>query len=94
MLKFTLSFEYQTLTRMIKSFTLLFLTIFLAPRCNNLDPKQESVKIIFDTDMGSDCDDVGALALLNVYTGQGKAEILGCIYSSGKIPYGLCHIHI
>jgi hypothetical protein len=39
--------------------------------------------------MGSDCDDVGALALLNVYADRGNAEILGCIYSSGKIPYGV-----
>ncbi len=48
----------------------------------------QPVPIIFDTDMGSDCDDVGALALLNVYADQGKAEISGCIYSSGKVPYG------
>lgn len=48
----------------------------------------EPVKIIFDTDMGSDCDDVGALALLHSYADQGKAEILGCVYSSGKVPYG------
>jgi mannan endo-1,4-beta-mannosidase len=45
-------------------------------------------KIIFDTDMGSDCDDVGALALLHYYADQGKAEILGCIYSSGKVTFG------
>ena len=32
-------------------------------------------KIILDTDMGSDCDDVGALALLNEYSNSGKAEI-------------------
>ena len=38
--------------------------------------------------MGSDCDDVGALALLNGYAEQDKTEILACIYSSGKIPYG------
>ena len=46
------------------------------------------MKIIFDTDMGSDCDDAGALALLHAYADAGKAEILGCIYSSGKVPYG------
>jgi len=46
------------------------------------------VKIIFDTDMGSDCDDVGALALLHQFANQGKAEILGCVYTSGKVPYG------
>lgn len=46
------------------------------------------VKIIFDTDMGSDCDDVGALALLHAYADAGEAEIIGCIFSSGKAPYG------
>jgi len=48
----------------------------------------EPVRIIFDTDMGSDCDDAGALAILHVYADRGLAEILGCIYSSGKVPYG------
>lgn len=48
----------------------------------------EPVRIIFDTDMGSDCDDVGALALLHHYADQGNAEILGCVYSSGVVPYG------
>ena len=50
--------------------------------------KPEVVRIIFDTDMGSDCDDAGALALLHSYADLGKAEIVGCIYSSGKVPYG------
>ena len=38
--------------------------------------------------MGSDCDDVGALALLHSFANDGKAKIVGCIYSSGKVPYG------
>lgn len=38
--------------------------------------------------MGSDCDDAGALALLHRYADLGMAEIIGCIYSSGKVPYG------
>lgn len=46
------------------------------------------VRIIFDTDMGSDCDDAGALAVLHAYADRGLAEIIGCIYSSGKVPYG------
>lgn len=53
-----------------------------------LGVSKEPIKIIFDTDMGSDCDDVGALALLHTYADEGKVDILGCIYSSGKIPYG------
>jgi len=48
----------------------------------------EPVRIILDTDMGSDCDDVGALALLHAYADSGMVEIVGCIYSSGKVPYG------
>ena len=46
------------------------------------------VRIIFDTDMGSDCDDAGALAVLHAYADRGLAEIVGCIYSSGKVPFG------
>ena len=51
-------------------------------------PRHRPVKIIFDTDMGSDCDDVGALALLHAYADMGRAEIIGTVYSSGKVPYG------
>ncbi len=46
------------------------------------------VKILFDSDMGSDCDDAGALALLHTYADEGRAEIVGCVYSSGRVPYG------
>lgn len=49
---------------------------------------QKPVKLIFDTDMGSDIDDVGALAVLHYLAKKGEVEILGCIYSSGKSPYG------
>ncbi len=48
----------------------------------------QPIKVILDTDMGSDCDDVGALALLNEYMQQGRVEILGVVYSSGVVPYG------
>lgn len=64
---------------------LILLMLFLSCQNNTI---QHPVKIIFDTDMGSDCDDVGALALLHQYADQGKVEILGCVYSSGKVPYG------
>ncbi|MDD4425039.1 MAG: hypothetical protein PHS40_03855, partial [Mariniphaga sp.] len=68
---------------------ILFCLLFFIPVAGQTDnPKNESEKIIFDTDMGSDCDDVGALALLHHYADLGKAEILGCIYSSGKVPFG------
>ena len=46
------------------------------------------VSIIFDTDMGNDCDDAGALAILHALADKGEAEILGVICSSGANPYG------
>ena len=36
----------------------------------------EPVKVIFDTDMANDCDDVGALAVLHALADRGEAEIL------------------
>lgn len=67
----------------------LFAIIFFTACEQKIDKSDDvPLKIIFDTDMGSDCDDVGALALLHQFANQGKVEILGCIYSSGKVPYG------
>ena len=46
-------------------------------------------KIIFDTDMGSDCDDAGALALLHKLADKGEVEIIGTIFSSNANHYGI-----
>lgn len=46
-------------------------------------------KIIFDTDMGSDCDDAGALAVLHKLADKKEVEILGVIFSSNANPYGI-----
>lgn len=46
-------------------------------------------KIIFDTDMGSDCDDAGALAVLHKLADKEEIEILGVIFSSNANPYGI-----
>ncbi|WP_299535288.1 hypothetical protein [Ulvibacterium sp.] len=77
---------------MIRSLTQLFLVFLMAHNLFGQDKKTISnpvKKIVLDTDMGSDCDDVGALALLNEYANSGKAEILGVVYSSGAVPYGI-----
>ena len=42
----------------------------------------EPVKIIFDTDLGPDYDDVGALAFLHAMADSGKAEILATVTSN------------
>lgn len=43
----------------------------------------EPVKIIFDTDMGPDYDDVGAITVLHALAAKGECEILACCASDG-----------
>ncbi|WP_339923582.1 nucleoside hydrolase [uncultured Cyclobacterium sp.] len=69
--------------RLISSLFLLSILLYVQ------DSIAQAEKIILDTDMGSDCDDVGAMAVLHHFADQGKVEILGVIYSSGKVPYGV-----
>ena len=38
--------------------------------------------MIFDTDMDSDCDDLGALAVLHALADRGEEEILATVTSS------------
>lgn len=47
----------------------------------------EIKKVILDTDIGPDCDDVAALAMLNLYQKQGKVKILGIAHCTSN-PYG------
>lgn len=49
----------------------------------------EPPAVIFDTDMGSDCDDAGALAILNALADSGEVRILGVVFSSGRNRYGV-----
>jgi hypothetical protein len=39
----------------------------------------DAIKVVFDTDISSDVDDCGALAILNALTDKGEAEILACV---------------
>lgn len=43
-------------------------------------------KVIFDTDIGDDCDDAGALALLHALADRGEIEILAVMISN-RIPH-------
>ncbi len=63
----------------------LFLILVLINfSCSNQVQKKgdQPVKIIFDTDLGPDYDDVGALAFLHAMADSGKAEILATISSN------------
>ncbi len=50
----------------------------------------EPARVIFDTDMASDVDDVGALAILHALADRGEAEILACGVSSNNEETGPC----
>lgn len=45
-------------------------------------PDREPVRLIFDTDMDTDCDDAGALAIVHALADRGEVEILGTPVSS------------
>lgn len=66
--------------------TSMLLTLHLGA-LHGVDAKVPAV--IFDTDMGSDCDDAGALAVLHALADVGELRILGVIFSSGKNRYGV-----
>jgi inosine-uridine nucleoside N-ribohydrolase len=69
----------------MKQLTSLFILItLLSGSCSN-HPKEtvcNPVKIIFDTDLGPDYDDVGALAFLHAMADSGKVEILATVSSN------------
>ena len=50
------------------------------------DRKQKPVKILFDTDIGCDCDDAGALAVLHALADRNEAEIVAITHCTTS-PY-------
>lgn len=64
---------------------LLLLTLLASPaKAADLD------RLIFDTDLSSDVDDAGAVAVLHALADQGKVEILAMMISSGDPWSGPC----
>lgn len=62
----------------------VIICLLLLYSCSNHSSKKDTkpVKIIFDTDLGPDYDDVGALAFLNAMADSGKVEILATVASN------------
>ena len=57
------------------------------------NPEREPVKVIFDTDMHDDFDDVGALACLHALADAGECEILATVSCTRTSPsVALCEI--
>jgi len=68
----------------MKHLFILLASAALLISCNNESSKKMNlpVKIIFDTDMGPDYDDVGALAFLHAMADSGKVDILATVSSN------------
>lgn len=64
--------------------SILLLSLFLIAGCSAEKSKDtaKAVRIIFDTDLGPDYDDVGALAILHAMADSGKADILATMASN------------
>ncbi len=60
-------------------FLLIALLSFLSFSCRT---RSEAVHVIFDTDMGPDYDDVGAMAVLHALADSGEANILATVSSN------------
>jgi len=60
----------------------LFLSFFLLSSAVMEAQTNKPLPVIFDTDMGPDYDDVGAIALLHAFADRGKAKILATIAST------------
>lgn len=52
-----------------------------------------SIKLLIDTDLGGDCDDVGAIALANILQNKNKVEIIGITHTT-SLSWGVPCIDI
>ena len=77
--------------RMLRIPIAIAVLAFFICSCSNTAPadsttvsedKSDTVAVIFDTDMGPDYDDVGAIAMLHAFADEGSANILATIAST------------
>lgn len=61
--------------------------IFSNARVKASESSELKLKLIFDTDIAEDCDDVGAMAVLHALSDKGELDILGMMVSM-PVPYG------
>src|ERR1700730_13031122 len=70
------------MTFMLNRALLVTACIFLFSILSVAQKVARPIPVIFDTDMGPDYDDVGAIALLHAFADEGKATILATIAST------------
>lgn len=59
----------------------LIFSMFISVSGGEILRSDEPVKILFDTDMTTDCDDAGAMAVLHALADRGECEILATVTS-------------
>ncbi|MEX6687734.1 nucleoside hydrolase [Danxiaibacter flavus] len=67
---------------------LLIATVYLVTILSAQARQDNPVPVIFDTDMGPDYDDVGAITLLHAFADNGDANILATIGSTNYVNVG------
>ena len=67
--------------KIIKQLSRIFILLFFIPQFLSAQPKKP-VPVIFDTDMGPDYDDVGAIALLHAMADKNECRILATMASN------------
>ncbi|GAB3962364.1 nucleoside hydrolase [Spirosoma harenae] len=70
------------MTRLLVLSISVFLSLTIGSAAGQSAKKQAPVPVIFDTDMGPDYDDVGAITLLHAFADEGQANILATIAST------------
>ena len=69
------------------------LALLVAAGGDEQPPKKEPVKVIFDTDMYTDFDDVGALACLHALADAGECELLATVVNTrDSLSVAMCEI--
>jgi len=85
-----LTFASLSLARSLRSIAFAACCLLCVVSARSQDEKpREPMPIIFDTDMGGDCDDVGALFILHGAVERGEARLLatmGCVSSEAIAP--------
>ncbi|MCP4310478.1 MAG: nucleoside hydrolase [Bacteroidetes bacterium] len=67
--------------------------IFLQVSCETGTVNEESVRIIYDTDMGNDTDDILGLIMLHSYVDKGMVDLMA-VCSSKEHPYSVRYIDL
>jgi pyrimidine-specific ribonucleoside hydrolase len=79
------SFFLKILKMIITKYCSLFLLLSLIMTESSAQKKSDPVSIIFDSDIGPDYDDVGAITLLHAFADKGEAKILATV-ACNKYP--------